>query len=162
MTSWLIEDLPPGRLDEAWPLIWLRDSTLTLDRWLVEARSLLAEAPTAGVQVAQTPSGYIYAVCAWRIDRTADDASEMTLPFVAYVQWNGAADPLANLIDATEDIARRKSCTHIRLGGRPIAAIGDTLRWERLGYRWAGDALEKHLIPPRAPQDTQGVVRLHR
>lgn len=162
MTSWLIEDLPGDRLHEAWPLIWLRDSALTLDRWVVEARSLLAEAPDAGVRVAQTPGGYIYAVSAWRVDPLEAGGSELVLPYVAYVQWNGAADPLGCLMAGIEDLAGRRACARIRLGGRGIAATGDTKRWERLGYRWAGEGFEKNMLPPGLPANVVSFAALQR
>jgi hypothetical protein len=143
--DWQISTLPDDRLVEVWPLIRLRYPAWSLEKWLVEARTLLSEQDPAAVVVAQTRAGYIYAACGYRVDRAEGCRREMTLPFVANVQWNGLADPLAQILAAIDAIAIQHGCGRIRAEGGPIAAAGETARWERAGYRWAGDQLRKAL-----------------
>jgi hypothetical protein len=144
-TAWRIQALPEARLAEAWPLIRLRYRDWTLDKWLTEARSWLAEEGSAGVVAAENDSGYIYAVCGYQIDTDEYGQPELALRVVANVGWRGATDPLGPLLTALDGVARRHDCVRMRADGSVVAAAGETARWEQLGYRWLGVDLRKML-----------------
>lgn len=155
MTAWRIRALPEPRLAEAWPLVRLRYGDWTLDKWLAEARTLLADEDGAGVLTAENESGYIYAVCGYQVDRGDHGDAELALRVVANVGWRGAADPLRPLLVAVDTVARDHECTSARIDGASVAAAGETARWEALGYRWIGLDLRKPLIPTVLEQEPQ-------
>ncbi|MCW5745367.1 MAG: hypothetical protein KIT36_04105 [Alphaproteobacteria bacterium] len=112
---------------------------------MTEARSLLADRPSAGILSAENDAGYIYAVCGYQVDSGEADAAEMALRIVVNVGWRAAADPLWPLLTAVDTIARNHDCVGARADGAVIAAAGERSRWEGLGYRWTGKFLRKEL-----------------
>jgi hypothetical protein len=143
MTAWQITALPEHRLTLAWPLVRLRYPDWTLETWLAEARTLLADEGIAGVLAVQNDAGYIYAVCGYQIDGGEHGHAELALRTIANVGWCGSADPLSPLLCEVEAIAREHGCVSSRLDGAAVAAAGETARWERLGYCWTGADLRK-------------------
>jgi hypothetical protein len=145
MMGWRICALSEARLAEAWPLVRLRYPRWTLETWLAEARTLLAAGGTAGVLAAETDTGCIYAVCGYEADAHEGRETELALRIVANARWSGTADPLEDLVAAIEAVAGNCGCTCVRVDGAAIAAVGETGRWERLGYAWIGADLCKDL-----------------
>ena len=110
MSGWRIVPLPDTRLREAWPLVRLRYPDWTLDTWLGEAGTLMADERPAGLLAAETGTGYIYAVCGYVVDRAGVVGEELSLPIVASIRWRGFDDPLERLVDAVESIGRDRGC----------------------------------------------------
>jgi hypothetical protein len=148
MSGWRITPLPDARLTEAWPLVHLRHPTWTLDTWLGEARTLMAESGPAGLLAAETGAGYIFAVCGFIVDSAA---GELVLPFVVGTRWRGSDDPLKRLTTAVEAIGREHGCHSVSLNAAAITAAADLVRWERFGYEWCDHTLRKNLSRSRAP-----------
>ncbi len=147
MTEWRIRALPDCRLAEAWPLVHLRYPDWTMDTWLAEARTLLAEEGAGGILAAETNAGYIYAVCGYQMDPCDGSGTALDVRIVANVGWRGTADPLASLLKVVEGVARDHGFARIRVDGSSVAAVGETARWEGLGYSWMGLDLCKELDP---------------
>jgi len=157
MSGWRITPLPDARLTEAWPLVHLRHPTWTLDTWLGEARTLMAESGPAGLFAAETSAGYIFAVCGFIVDGAA---GELFLPLVVSTRWRGSDDPLKRLTTAVEAIGREHGCRSVSVNAPAITAAGDLARWERFGYEWCDHALRKDLLESRPPA-RQGDIGSH-
>jgi hypothetical protein len=151
MNGWRITPLPDARLTEAWPLVRLQHPGWTLDTWLGEARTLLAHDGPAGLLVAETGAGYIYAVCGYRLDPSDGGLS---LPLLASTRWRGSDDPLQRLTAAVEAIARDHHCSSVSVSA---AVAGDTARWEQFGYEWCDHVLRKDLSGNRAQMQRRDI-----
>lgn len=156
MTGWRISPLPDARLAEAWPLVHLRYPTWTLDTWLCEARTLLADR-LSGLSVAQTASRYIYAVCGFAVDTSDPGRPLLRLPLVANLLWRGGDDPLGRLLANVEAAGCEYRCHEVRVDSAAIAAAGDGARWQRLGYERDGVALRKGLLSHPASTFASGL-----
>lgn len=157
MSGWRIIPLPDARLTEAWPLVRLRHPTWSLDTWLGEARTLLAEDSPAGLLAAETSAGYIYAVCGFIVETVGCGARELSLPLIASTRWRGSDDALERLTSAAESIGRDHGCRSASVNATAIAAAGDTARWERFGYEWCDHMLRKDLSGDRAPAQRRDI-----
>jgi len=123
--------LSSKKIDQAYGLVQLVASQITLEAWRDFARSLVSpsEAPESGILTAEDESGYIMGLVGYVIDHDLEHGE--TLMAKNFIALNGMEkrkkEVAFALINAMEELARDKRCGAIRtIVHEPEAALRDT------------------------------------
>lgn len=156
MSMLRISDLTADRIDSAWPLINLRDSSISLDDWRRMAAARMARADVGaprGLKAVECIRGYIYGVFAYAVAVDASHGRVLEIEPLAVAEIAHTESPGQILLQESEQLARELRCNALHVTLTVDGADGSNLMIlapER-GYRRDAERLCKSLRPDRTP-----------
>ena len=145
-------DLPPEQFQQAYPLIQVLRTNLTLDQWLEYARSLHRRPDnTGGILSVQYSPGYIHALATYEIGPCRAEARVIQVEHLCVLDLLNRSVGLL-LIDSLERRGVAEGCLEIQVSVPEAIGMMSWLRHQmpgaflqNLGYAIEDDLLSKSL-----------------